>query len=317
MEPNTSSSFEKTITELINTSKPLRNSKLVELSDLNSDEAKSLDKVWATIELKRRRQIMNRLVELAEGNTELNFDVIFKSGLRDEDAEIRAKAIEGLWENEESSLIEPLIRLMDDTSTEVQEAATKALSKFSLLAALGKLRPYHTEKLAGSLFKVLEDKEKPIELRRRALEAVAPLELVKVQEAINDAYQSENNKLKISAVYAMGKNCNPSWLPVLLEELGSADSEMRYEAAGACGELGEVESVPSLIKLINDTDMEVRLAAIDALGKIGGLPAKNCLKRCLTNPSEVIRQAAEQALHQLEVEDNPLEIKMWDDDKEA
>ena len=313
MEPEMPLPIEKIIADLSNLDKPVLNSKLVDLSDLNSEELGLLEKAWTTIELKRRRRIMNRLVELAEDNPELNFDVIFKSRLKDEDAGVRSKAMEGLWENEESSMIDPLIKLLnEDSSAQVQEAAALALGKFTMLAAFGKLRSYHADKIAKNLFAVLEDKGKPIEIRRRALEAVAPLDLVPVKEVIIEAYQSDNPRLKTSAVYAMGKNCNLSWLPILLDELNSVDSEMRYEAASACGELGEEEAVPHLIKLIGDSDIEVQLAAIQALGKIGGSKAKNCLKVCLNNPSKAIRQAAQQALNQLKIEEDPLSFKIWD-----
>ena len=104
----------------------------------------------------------------------------------------------------------------------------------------------------------------------------------------------------------MGKSCNPSWLPILLKELANADAEIRYEAAGACGELGEEEAASYLTELINDPDIDVRLVAIHALGKIGGPEAKGCLEKCLNNPNEVIQEAAEQALRQLEDEEEPL-----------
>ncbi len=293
--------IEQTITELANCDKPLLNSRLIELSNLNSEELGFLERAWVSIELKRRRQIIDRLVDLADDNFELNFDNIFKSCLRDEDAEVRSKAIGGLWEDEEPSLITPLINLLnEDSSEKVRAAAATALGKFAMLAEVEKLRPCHVAKVVESLVTVINDKSKPVEVRRRATEAAAPLNLPQVKEAIIKAYQSHNYKLRTSAIYAMGKNCDPSWLPMLLEELGSINAEMRYEAAGACGELGEEEAVPHLLALINDPDADVRFAAIQALGKIGSAEAKKCLEQCLNNPDEIIYQAVEQALYQLE-----------------
>ena len=153
---------------------------------------------------------------------------------------------------------------------------------------------------------MLSDKSKPLEVQCRALEAAAPISLPPVEKAIREAYHSDNYKFRVSSIYAMGKNCNPSWLPILVKELGSADGETRYEAAGACGELGEEEATPHLINLVDDPDTEVQLAVIRALVKIGGAEAKNCLEKCLDSPSEVIQQAAEQALYELEVGEDPL-----------
>jgi len=311
MEPTIPPNIEETTADLINLDKPLLSSSLINLSNLNSEELKSFEQAWTTIELNRRRQIMNQLIDLAENNFELNFDNIFMSCLKDKDAEVRSKAIEGLWEDEEPSLINPLINLLnEDSSEKVQAVAATALGKFAMLAELKKLRSCHTAKVSKALITVLNDKSKPIEVRRRVLEAAAPLNQSQVKQAIIETYQSHDSKLRISAIYAMGKNCNLSWLPILLKELGNVNPEMRYEAAGACGELGEEEAVSHLIKLISDSDIEVQLAAIQALGKIGGNEAKKCLEQCLDNPGEIVHQAAEEALEQLETEEDPLSFKL-------
>ena len=302
---------EETIADLGNSDNPLLTSRLVDLSNLNSEELKVLEQVWAVIEPKRRRQIVHRLVELAEDNFELNFDSIFKYCLKDQDAEVRSKAMEGLWESEETSLINPLINLLEqDSSAKVQAAAATALGKFAMLAEHKKLRSSHTSKVCRALLTVIGDKSKPIEVRRRALEAAAPLSLPQVKEAIVEAYQSRSSKLRISSIYAMGKNCDHFWLPLLLKELANAEAEIRYEAVGACPELGEEEAAPYLIELINDPDADVQMAAIQALGRIGGSEAKKCLEQCLDNPSEVIQQAAKQALDELEAAEDPFSFRV-------
>ena len=297
---------EQIIDDLGNSGKPLLGSKLIELSTLNQEEMELFEQKWAAIEPKRRRQIVHRLIELAEDNFELNFDSIFISCLEDQDAEVRSKAIEGLWENEDASLINPLIDLLNkDSSEKVQTVAAVALGKFAMLAELKKLRSSHAAAVCQALLTVIGDKGKPVEVRRRALEAAAPLSVLQVNKAILGAYQGHDSKLKASAIYAMGKNCDPSWLPILLEELANPDVKIRYEAAMACGELGEKEADPYLVELVNDADVEVQLAAIRALGKIGGSEAKECLEQCLDDSSEVIQQAAEEALHELEIEEDP------------
>ena len=156
---------------------------------------------------------------------------------------------------------------------------------------------------------IITTESKPLEVKRRALEAAAPLSLPQMKQAIMEAYQSCNTGLKISALFAMGRSCNRSWLPILLRELTGTDAEMRYEAAGACGELGEKEAVPYLIELVSDADVEVQLAVVRALGKIGASEAKGCLEQCLDNPNEVIRQAAEQALYEIEGGEEPLSFR--------
>lgn len=307
-ESTTPLPIEETIVELANGNKPLLNSRLTELSNLSSEELEFLKCSWTAIEAKRRRQIVHRLVELAEDNLDLNFDSILKYCLTDQDDEVQSKAIEGLWENEEASLIDLLINLLEQASSEkVQAVAATALGKFTMLAEHKKLRSHHISRIEEALLAAISDNNKPIEVRRRALESAAPLSLPQVKTTIMEAYQSHNSRLKVSSIYAMGKNCDLSWLPILLKELASTDVEVRYEAAGACGELEEEEAtVPCLIRLINDPDIDVQMAAIQALGKIGGITAKECLERRLDDASEAIRQAAEQALKELEAKETPL-----------
>lgn len=302
---------EQVIAELSNPDQPLLNSNLAELSTLTSTEQELFEHSWAAIEPERRRQIVHRLVELADENLELNFDSIFRYCLKDRDDETRSTAIEGLWENEEASLIEPLVKLLEqDSSEKVQVAATVALGKFAILAEHEKLRSEHQARVQQALLKAISDKKRPVEVRRRALESIAPLSIPQVKPAITEAYRSSNPGLRISSVYAMGKSCDPSWLPVLLKELTSADAEVRYEAAGACGELEEEAAVPGLIKLVNDFDVDVQMAAIQALGKIVNTEAKECLKQCLDDESEVVRQMAEQVLNEIQTKEDPLSSRI-------
>lgn len=304
--PAEPASIEDVISGLPDGNRPLASSDLAELSDLNPEEAGLFNQAWEGIEPGRRRQIINRLVELAEDNIEFNFDVIFKHCLKDTDAEVRRKAIEGLWENEEACFIPVLIDLMQqDSAVGVREAAAIALGRFAMLAEHGKLAPKYVNGISRALLGTFDDTSNPVDVRRRALEAVASLSLPRVRQAIMEAYRSPDPKLKISAVYAMGKNCDVVWLEILLGELVSDSAELRYEAAAACGELGEEESVPHLIGLTEDADTEVQLVAVQALGKIGGAEAREHLELCLNHRSEAVRQVAEQALYELEVMTEP------------
>ena len=299
--------IEDTVAELINYDEPLLNSRLANLSNLNPEELGFLRETWASIKTKRRQQIVHQLVKLAEDSLELNFDCIFKDCMKDEDAEVRSKAIEGLWENDEPQLIDLLIELLrKDGSDKVQAVAATALGKFAMLAELEILRSCYKSKIATALLTVIDDKSTPIEVRRCALEATAPLSLPQVKEAILEAYQSANSELNISAINAMGKNCHHSWLPILIKELGNNNPAIRYEATEACGELGDEETVSYLIELINDPDVDIQLAVIQALSKVGGADAKECLKQCYNNPNQAIQQVTKQALHKLKATEDTL-----------
>jgi HEAT repeat protein len=302
MEP-VPGNIKQIIDDLAINDKPLLSGSLADLSNLTTPELNYLTEVWSGIDVERRRKITNQLVDLAEENFELNFDSIFKNCLKDKDAGVRAKAIEGLWENEETVLITPYIRMLNEDSSEiVQAAAAKALSKYAMLAELKKLGPSSSSRVSQALLAILTDKNKPKEVWRRALEAAAPLSEPVVRDAINEAYKNSDPKLRNSALYAMGKNCDSSWMPILIKELASTSPDTRYEAAGACGEICDEEAVPYLIKLTQDKDIQVQQAAVISLGKIGGPKAKAHLLRCLKSPDEVLSEAATEALKTMDAE---------------
>ncbi|MFA5629685.1 MAG: HEAT repeat domain-containing protein [Dehalococcoidales bacterium] len=300
------------INDLADEEKPPINKQLVELTDIKASDLVFFDQVWQTLNPERKLQIINRLTEMAEDLTEVNFDAIFRHRLYDPEPEIRTKAIEGLWESEDSSLIKPFIKLMQtDPSLEVRRASTMALGKFAMLAENKKLAPDYMPILCKTLLETYAENN-DMELKRRALEAVAPLSLPRVEQAITEAYNSDDIKLKASALYAMGRNCKIDWINDLIRELSAPIAELRYEAAGACGELAEDTAVPYLIEAAEDNDINVRLAAIIALGKIGGEEAQEYLKACLEDEGETVREAAQHALDDIDIVTHPGSFR-WTD----
>ena len=73
----------ETLDHLADSDKSLVSSKLADLSKLSPEEVKLFEQAWVAIEPERRRQIMYRLVELAEDDAKLDFDSIFRGLLND------------------------------------------------------------------------------------------------------------------------------------------------------------------------------------------------------------------------------------------
>ena len=288
------------IAEIFELSKPLVNSKLVCLSDLNGEELEFMKEAWTKAEVERRRQIISHLVHLSENDFRLDFSSTFLFCLRDTDESVRVQSIAGLEIEENYLLVAPLVwSLKEDDSTQVRAAAAMALGKFTMLAELGKLSTGYTDKIYTALVEILDNKIEAAEVKRRALEAIAPLNLPRVKGFIENAYHSNDTKLKASSIHAMGRNCDTMWLPTLLTELNNDEAEIRYEAANACAEFGAEEAVPYLIRMTENEDAHVQETSIKALGEIGGEEAKQTLSNLVKNPQLHIQQAAKSALKEL------------------
>jgi HEAT repeat protein len=320
IEPKTAqqATLAEILPHIADSSQALSNAELGELSDMTSDELKQFEAAWAGMSTERKRQILSRLKELSEDNIELTFERIYRNALYDADDTVRKEALEGLWESNDPSLVRPLLRLLqEDPSAEVRSAAATALGRFSLLAEHQKISQENRTRISQALLAVIHNHEEPVEVRRKALEAIAPFSLPDVTAAIWEAYRRDDPGMKKSSVYAMGHNCDLLWMPTVLKEMDSEEPEMRYEAATAAGELGEAEAVPRLIELTRDTDTEVKLAAVLALGKVGGQEAKQRLRILITNKSQAVREAAEAAMAEIELGEEPINPPETESEDEA
>ena len=282
-------------------------SDFVEVSDLHPDELGQFARAWFGFPVDRQRWIVTTMVELAEDTPELDFCAIFKMCLKDGDEQVLEKAMEGLWEHEDRSVISGLIHVLhSDKGPQVRSAAAVALGKFPLLVQEGKLLAKDGDSIHDSLMKVLQDDSQPLEVRRRSLEAIAPFNTTDIKQLVKGAYKSSDLKLKSSSIYAMGRTGEMDWLPLLIKELQSPEPDIRYETAHACGELGEEDAVPHLIPLLEDDDYQVQMAGVSALGKIGSPLAKKVLMNCVKEGDAVLEDAARAELQNIELLEDPM-----------
>ena len=290
-------------------SEPLSDAPFHEASDPSPDEVTEFARAIAEMDEGRRHEILGAMVEQAEENLELDFTAIFRRCLKDDDDRLAQLGVEGLWEQEERWLIAELVELLrSERGAQVRAAAALAMGKFPVLAQEGKVPSQDGELVYRVLMDFLEDDIEDLEVRRRCLEAVAPFNTEEVQDYIRWAYDNENDDLRSSSVYAMGRTGDTAWLPTLLRELESYDPAVRYETANACGDLGEQEAIPPLIELLEDDDPEVRLAAISALGKIGGALARRALIDCVRDGDAAMSEAAHAELENLQFLDDPMRL---------
>lgn len=271
------------------------------LSNLEAEELARVHEMWPCLPTDLRQQLISKLVELAEADFEVNFGAIFRLGLEDEDAEVRTAAVEGLWEDEDVRLVPLLVKaLREDKAATVRVAAAISLGRFVLLGELEKIRSEPRAMAYDALLAACQDKEEIPEVQRRALESLAYVDSEAVVELIREAYAAPDEKVHVSAVFAMGRSADIRWAKQVRQELFNPSPELRYEAARACGELRLSETVPELEELADDADSEVREAALWALGQIGGEKAREILERYCLADDEATQIAAEAALDELE-----------------
>jgi hypothetical protein len=308
-------SFKETF-EKIATDVELHTSHLYILSKLDQENLELFQSIWPTIPTQRRRDIMRELVEICEVNFEVCFDPVFFLGMADEDADVRTSAINGLWENETTALIGPLVHLLrTDPAVPVRATAAIALGKFVYLSELEEIDQAQALLAEEALLEAIHQAQEDVEVRRRAIEAIAYSGEAGVVDIIENAYYDENEKMQVSAIFAMGRNADERWRPRVIVELDNPNSEIRFEAARACGELEVQEAVPKLINLVEeDPDLEVQEMALWAMGRIGGQLAREALELCLDNENEVLALAAEDALDELNLFDGSFDLFDFDED---
>lgn len=248
------------------------------LSDVSSSEVQRLRPTWGKLKPVFRRQILTQLAESSEADFEVDYREIGLLGLQDEYGGARAAAIEILWADESPEFLSKLIEMAEgDESPDARAAAAIALGRFILLGEYEEIPEEDGKRAKETVIKLLMNEREPIEVRRRALEAAAHSHHPILSKAIQEAYESGEPLMKISAIFAMGRSYNKEWAPIVLKELKNPDAEILYEAARAAGELELEEAVFPLGQVAIEDDREVKNAAIWSLGEIGGREATRIL----------------------------------------
>lgn len=271
------------------------------LSGLLTEDETRLSRLWPSLPLLVRRELIQTLSEMAEADYELDFAACFRLALFDTDPQVRMVAIEGLWEDEDVRLIPSFCQLLlEDEYAQVRAAAAQALARFILLGELKKIRPRPFEMAHQALLAAHRKAGEDLEVRRRTLEALAYLGTQEIVALIEQAYASPDESLRISAIFAMGRNADRRWANIVRKELQSLNPAMRYEATRACGEMELRAAVRELIYLIEDVDPEVQQMALWSLGQIGGDLARRTLERYAHADNEALSEAAQEALAELD-----------------
>lgn len=285
---------------LADESSPISVAKLYALSNLGQDDVKRFQAAWPALPDERRRAALRYLVDIAETNFEVDFGPVFRLCLNDPDAAVREAAIDGLWNEEDPTLIAPLMTLMQrDPAESVRAIAASALGHYVYLDEIEEIPHTLVEPALGALRAIIAAPNEPLEVRRRAVEAISHSSAEDVSGIIRLAYASPDEEMRISAVFAMGSSADEQWIETVIAELDSPSPAMRYEAARAAGELEARSAVPALARMLDDTDREAQEMAIWALGQVGGERAQELLTELADSDDDALAEAAADALEEM------------------
>ena len=303
--------FEDSLRDLADPAKRLGSKQLISFGDLSRDEVIQFKESWTGLETSRRLSVLSELTDLAEDNVELNFDAVFKLGVEDEDADVRAAALQGLFEYEGSDLIPRLTQMLrEDPDPEVRRQSAVALGRYALAAEFDRLSDSDARAVKEALTESIEDLDEDELVRARAIEALGAISGEDTQNLIESIYvEGDSLWLKVGAVDAMGRSCDEVWLPIIMREMQSPSPQMRHAAAFAAGSIGEEGAVGALAEMaLADPDQDVQRAAVAALGEIGGQRAKVALKNLLFEGDDDLRDDIQEAITNLDFGDDPLRV---------
>lgn len=266
-------------------------------NDLSESDLATFQSTWASLPLKRRTNLVAHLLDLAQNDIELNFNAIFRVILTDSEELIRLAAINGLGEEENAGLIDPLIAMLKaDSSERVRAAAADALGRFALLSAVERLSKQRHTQIYKALLAIFRAAPEESVVHQAALQSLGYMLNDTVAMYIRAAYASDNAAVRRSAIIAMGRSEDRQFAEFVRQELSALEPATRLAAAEASGELADEDAVKELKILLDDHDNRVRKAALTALAQIGNQEAHDMLSQSVLSPDEEFAKMAGEAL---------------------
>ena len=292
-----------TVLQEIFNDEPLPIAELYRLSDLQAEEWAAFVSGWTAVSDERRRAIVRHLADIAEDNFIVDFTPVFTHNFQDALPQVRVAALDGLWDSTDLRLIHQIMTMLqEDPAEEVRAAAAGALGHYVLLAEWGQLPERILPGLIDTLLAEYDKDETAVSVRRVLLEGLGASHHPRVNTLIEEAYESSDQSMQMSAVFAMGNTADRRWTVTVLGEMESPYEEMRAEAARAAGSIGNSDFVPLLAELAYDEDLAVRVAAITSLGQIGGDEVQRILANMMDDPEveevDEVFEAVEDAMEE-------------------
>jgi HEAT repeat protein len=268
----------------------------------NAQAAEAFLAEFAALDLASQRQKIRELSEMEEENYSENHAPIYTMLMNHPDPEVRRCAVEAMWYYPDEEYLDRILNVLwFDSDEEVRGRAAMVLGRYMYEGfVMEELDEALAQRVKRILLDTSCDEHESITVRRFALEALSfCTDDPKVLNLIEQGYFSPDQRMQLSALFAMGRSGLERWHGYLLRALHEPDKEFRIEAISACGEAQIISAVPELQRLCFDMDRDIRLEAIWALGKIGDERALHTLQRCARDPDPEVCEVAHDAIEEL------------------
>ena len=275
-------SFQKVLAELAEGGEAISKRSLQEFSDIDPVSLKALQEAWPRIPPDRKRKLLEGLETLSEEDTLVSFDDFARSLLTDENAEVRTRAIRLLDESDDTKLISPFIKILnDDPDTETRAEAATALGRFVELGELEEISDALRRQVEDALLETANGEDQLI-VRRNALESLGFSSRPEVMTLIESSFRRENPEWQASALFAMGRSFDERWEEPVLSRMLDVSSLVRLAAVEAAGELRLASARTALFQVLEEEEEdEIATAAIWSLSQIGGEDARLYIENLL------------------------------------
>jgi len=291
--------------ELVSGAGPVRIGNLHALADLSEAELAELQDFWLLISSRRRVQAARGCLHLLRSSRTLQFKAFFLHLLTDPAALVRELAVEGLSLDVYPDAL-PHLELIasHDASDAVRRSAVQALGRFLQVGETRFWAEGVVMRIREILARLIADTDQSLALQCIALESLGyspgPIYMLLLPEA----YRSDLEELRVSALVAMGRSREAHWEDFLLEAFDDQSGAVRRAAVQAGGLLG-LESFRDLsLSIIElESDSRLRIAAIEALGWLGGPTAYEGLLLAAESDDPEQQEAVWQALEHQQVDD--------------
>ena len=295
------------INEFLNGGHPSE-SDVQRFSDLTLINFEFLKTVWSTVPTETRKQLLLEAVRFSDESINYEYSRFAKVAFEDPAPELRRLAIELVRESEDRTIARSLRKLLDDSDHAVAAAAAEVLGNYVLLTEFGSFDEDEGDKIIEDL-RSATFQNKPPELRAGAIEALSSRNLEWIPSLILDAYYDDDERLKLSAIRAMGRTASSDWLEYIYEHLEVRDSFFRMEAVLAVAGIADESSIDRLSVLFEDEDPEIAEAAVESVALIGGEVAVNALVEFSKTANATRSSELEEAIKTAsgEISSNPFE----------